>query len=102
MPSPACSPAGTRGGLGDPSPVSRLRQNAGPHLAPAPRLPSFIAEAFLSASSFGVYFLYLSNTLKLLFLKMAVLNVLCYLGVRWIRIWVSEILPGFAAPSPPA
>lgn len=92
------------GGLGDPSPVSRLRQNAGPHLVPTPRLPppEFYSWSFPFSYFFWCFFLYLSNTLKLLFLKMAVLNVLCYLGVRWMRIWVSETLPGFAAPSPPA
>lgn len=31
---------------------------------------------------------------------MAVLNVLCYLGVRWMRIWVSETLPRVRCPQP--
>lgn len=31
---------------------------------------------------------------------MAVLNFLCYLGVRWMRIWVSETLPRVRCPQP--
>ena len=84
-----------QGGLGDPIPVSRL---IGKMLCSPP--PTFIAEACLSAISFGVYFPYLSNILKLLFLKMAVLDVLCYWGVRWMRIWASEALPRVPCPQP--
>lgn len=31
---------------------------------------------------------------------MAVLDVLCYRGVRWMRIWVSEVLPRVPCPQP--